>query len=96
MSKTTTVPVCEGCQERDRVILSLRKILSKMRPGVRTKSPTARRLHALRVQAGLSQRALGDMIGLSQAVISKVETGVFLPNAAREARWVQACRREGA
>lgn len=41
----------------------------------------AHRLRILRVRAGLSQRVLGEISGVKQDLISRLELGVSQPNA---------------
>ncbi len=46
-----------------------------------TKIQPGRTLKSLRVLAGLNQKDLGNLIGISQQEISKLEHGVFLPGS---------------
>jgi putative transcriptional regulator len=47
-------------------------------------------LKALRVQAGLSQQALADLLGVTQTAISYWESGRRLPDVSAAHRWAEA------
>lgn len=46
---------------------------------------------ALREQAGLSQSELGQIIGIRQPTISKIELGYREPTLSEAERWIHAC-----
>jgi transcriptional regulator with XRE-family HTH domain len=51
----------------------------------------ATRLHALRVQAGLSGKQLANANGWDQSKVSKIENGKQMPSAEDITAWVETC-----
>lgn len=51
----------------------------------------ADRLHAARLLARLRQCELAQAIGKSQCVVSRVESGKYLPTVPVMLRWARAC-----
>lgn len=52
--------------------------------------PTPRRRRRIRLDAGLSQAALGAQAGISQAAIAQYEKGISKPTGERLIRYVEA------
>jgi transcriptional regulator with XRE-family HTH domain len=50
------------------------------------------RLHAMRVQAGLSGKQLGDEHGWAQSKVSRIESGKQLPSEDDLRAWVRSCQ----
>lgn len=51
----------------------------------------SRLLRKRREQAGLSQRALADVLGIDHSAVAKVETGVRGISVTEFIAWVRAC-----
>jgi DNA-binding transcriptional regulator YiaG len=65
--------MCDACRDKPRRATSVARITKENE--MATKPHTAATFTALRQRLGLSQSAMGEAIGLSQAQVSRIESG---------------------